>query len=70
MEAGAACWHRRDEYRMLIPGLLQWLFSQDGWAEQFEKSVAEIIEGLRDKCIRSIQRYTCGQQLGAKCLWF
>lgn len=47
MEAGAACWRRRGEYRMLIPGLLQWLFSQDGWLENFENSVTESVEGLR-----------------------
>ena len=45
-EAGSACWHRRHEYRMFIPGLLQWLLSQDGWTEQFEKRVAEVIESL------------------------
>ena len=49
MEAGAACWRRRGEYRMLIPGLLQWLFSQDGWLENFENSVTESVEGLRER---------------------
>jgi hypothetical protein len=47
MEAGAACWHRRGEYRMLIPGLLQWLLSQDDWLEQFGKRVTEGIESMR-----------------------
>jgi hypothetical protein len=46
MEAGTACWRRRGEYRMLIPDLLQWLFSQDDWAVHFEKRVAEGIESL------------------------
>jgi len=49
MKAGAACWSRRGEYRMLIPGLLQWLFSQDGWLENFENSVTESVEGLRER---------------------
>jgi hypothetical protein len=46
-DAGIACWRRRDEYRMLIPGLLQWLLSQNSWLEQFEKRVTEIVESLR-----------------------
>jgi len=47
MEAGAACWRGRGEYRILIPGLLQWLLSQDGWFEHFEKRVIEGIESMR-----------------------
>jgi hypothetical protein len=47
MEAGAACWSRRDEYRMLIPGLLQWLLSQNDWLAHFERRVAEGIEDMR-----------------------
>jgi len=47
-EAGAICWRRRGEYRMLIPGLLQWLLSQDDWFGDFEDRVAETIEGLRE----------------------
>jgi len=47
MEAGAACWRRRGDYRTLIPSLLQWLLSQDGWLEQFEKQVTEGIESMR-----------------------
>ncbi|MBC2732930.1 MAG: DUF927 domain-containing protein [Desulfobacteraceae bacterium] len=46
-EAGFTCWRRRGEYRMLIPALLQWLLSQDGWTEQLEKTVAEGIETFR-----------------------
>ena len=49
MEAGAACWSRRDEYRMLIPGLLQWLLSRDDWLENFENSVTQGTEGLRER---------------------
>jgi hypothetical protein len=46
-EAGLTCWRRRGEYRMLIPALLQWLLSQDGWTEQFEAIVNEEIEQVR-----------------------
>jgi hypothetical protein len=47
MEAGTACWHRRGDYRTFIPGLLQWLLSQDDWFEHFEKRVIEGIESMR-----------------------
>ncbi len=47
IKAGAACWHRRGEYRMLIPGLLQWLLSQDNWFEVFDKRVNKGIENFR-----------------------
>ena len=48
MEAGAACWRRRGEYRMLIPGLLQWMLSQNDWLGDFENRVVERIENLRE----------------------
>jgi hypothetical protein len=32
---------------MLIPGLLQWLLSQDGWLADFENRVGQTIERLR-----------------------
>jgi hypothetical protein len=47
-QAGAFCWRRRDEYRMLIPGLLQWLLSQDDWFGDFEDRVTQTIERLRE----------------------
>ena len=49
MEIGTACWQRREEYRVLIPGILEWLLSQAGWFEYFSGNVAENIDGLRKK---------------------
>jgi len=46
-DVGSICWRRRGEYRMLIPGLLQWLLSQDGWLADFENRVGQTIERLR-----------------------
>jgi hypothetical protein len=46
-QAGAICWRRRGEYRMLIPGLLQWLLSQGDWFREFEDKVAQAAECLR-----------------------
>jgi len=48
-QAGAICWRRRGEYRMLIPGLLQWLLPNNNWYGDFEDRVAETIEDLRGR---------------------
>jgi len=49
MEAGAACWRRRGEYRAVIPGLLQWFLSQNDWLEHLEHMVTEGIDGMRER---------------------
>jgi hypothetical protein len=38
-KAGTKCNLHRDEYRMLIPGLLQWLLPQKGWLKRLQNMV-------------------------------
>lgn len=38
---GAACWNRRLDYNMFIPGLLQWLLMQEDWFKEFCQRVSE-----------------------------
>ena len=47
--AGDVCWRHRKLYRMLLPGLLQWLMSQANWEDHFESIVSEGIDRLRSR---------------------
>ena len=49
LDDGANCWRRRGEYRMLIPGLLQWLLSQPDWQARFQADVDQLTERLREQ---------------------
>jgi hypothetical protein len=49
LDAGASCWRRRGEYRMLIPGLLQWLLAQPDWQDQFQIEIDQVTEQLREQ---------------------
>jgi Domain of unknown function (DUF927) len=49
LDAGASCWRRRGEYRMMIPGLLQWLLAEPGWEEHLRGSVLQMTEALRER---------------------
>jgi len=53
LEAGAICWRRRNEYRRLIPGLLEWLLARDDWPDQMENKVAQVSEALRARVAHS-----------------
>jgi hypothetical protein len=49
LNAGTNCWRRRGEYRMLIPGLLQWLLAQPDWQDRFQAEVDQMTERLREQ---------------------
>ena len=49
LDAGSSCWRRRGEYRMLIPGLLQWLLAQPDWQEHLRGNVLQMTEALRGR---------------------
>ena len=49
LDAGANCWRRRSEYRMLIPVLLQWLLARSDWQVRFQADVDQLTERLREQ---------------------
>lgn len=47
LEAGAVCWRRKADYRMLMPAILQWLLAQPDWKEQLAVKLGDTTEALR-----------------------
>ena len=47
--AGMSCMNRRNEYRMFLPALIEWLISDPTWKETFKRFIDERTEVFHKK---------------------